>query len=397
MRYGLVLVLAACGSSPHSTPDAAHAPDAPPDTPAVGPNVVTVTIVGAPTPDLIAYRDGSGPWQTPAAAGTSMYTLHVTDDYRVLAVCVDPMLGPDVEMIAQTFSGDGAQATIFCGIAPSTTPTFVAVTGTMNQAGQITLGDSAMSTTAPWNFNLSVATGMHDLIAISTANKIEVQRGIAVSQAMQLPTVDLTNAASLLTTTPTLAGVGGSETVITETLFLTANEFVTIDRAMGATAHYVPASLVQSADFHRVHTTASAAMASHEVSYAPPAPATLTLLPNLTGTTFGANGSDAEVTLGTLPAYELLELAVSATNTNAFELIDATQSWVAKTGATKLALETDAPGFQAAWRVDLTMAHVTSLEAFHSAAGVNYFETISDVVNFAPPPRLRAHRMRSMR
>src|SRR5262249_39329960 len=82
-----LIVLAACPGPKHDDkPDGPPPP--PPDEVLPGANVVTVNL--GVTPDLIAYRDGAGAWQTPVASSTGVYTLNVTDAYTLVAVCSDP-------------------------------------------------------------------------------------------------------------------------------------------------------------------------------------------------------------------------------------------------------------------------------------------------------------------
>ncbi len=387
-----VLALAACSSHHDAQPPDAHPPDAAPDSPAVG-NVVTIDLGGV-TPDLIAYRDGTAAWQTPTASAAGVYPIHVTDAYTVLAVCVDPTYGSDVELISQTFSGEGASALLGCGFGPPPPlpPPNEAVTGQMLQAGQIVLGDSASSTTAPWTYDLQVPMGNHDLIAVGTDNKIELMHGIAVNGPMTL-NVDLANGAALIPVNETVNGTVSGETVSAHTLLLTENEYIDFDQADGTNGFVIPTALLAASDVQRFRVTATTATTDRWVSITPPGPATVTLLPQLTGVTFGAAGGDLEVTFGTLPAIDAVNASVYSTAGNASENLTVSSSFLAKTGTQHLVIDTSAPGFQPSWRVDLLQGHSSGFSAYRTDAPV-FLETdvSSDASSLTSSRRERARR-----
>ena len=371
------IVLAACTHHNPGTPDApGKTPDALPDAPALGPNVVMLD-TGGVTPDLIVYRDYNGPWLTPAAGSTGIYTLHVIDAYQVLAVCVDPMAGPDVEVVAQTFSGDGASAGLFCGFRASQQPMNEAVSGQMMQPGQIVLGDTAMGTTSPWMFNLQVPMGMHDLIAISTANKVELMHGITVDAPMTLPTVNLATAPPLVSVNNTVIGTLPGETLRAHSVLWTANEILSFGEAAGTTTLYVPTNLLATTDSQRVRVTATTATSARMASVRPPGPTTFALLPLPSGLTFGSANGDLEVTFGTLPTVDAIYIDAYGTATGT-EYYTMSASFIAKTGATQIAFDTDIPDFKPQWRVDLNRPHYSDFGAYAlDAQGVFLQSSIS--------------------
>lgn len=387
-----LLALAACSSHHDAQSPDARSPDAAPDSPGVG-NVVTIDLGGV-TPDLIAYRDGTGAWQTPTASGVGTYPIHVTDAYTVLAVCVDPTYGPDVESISQTFSGEGPSASMGCGFGPPPPlpPPTEAVMGQMLEAGQIVLGDSASSTTAPWTYDLQVPMGNHDLIAIGTDNKIELMHGLAVNAPMTL-NVDLANGAALIPVDETVNGTLPAELVATHTLLVTENEFIDFDQADGTNGFVIPTALLAPSDEQRFRVSATTATTDRWVSITPPGPATVTLLPPLTGVTFGAAGGDLEVTFGALPEIDAVNAYVYSTTSNLGENLTVSASFLAKTGTQHLVIDTSAPGFQPSWRVDLTQGPSSGFSAYLTDAPV-FLETD---VNSASTLTSRRERARSRR
>lgn len=371
-----IAVLAACGHDNNAgSPDAAPHGDTGPaiDAPVPpGPNLVTFTLYG--DPDLIVYRDGHGPWLVPtAAAQDGDYELHVTDDYQVVVVCSSSGLtgNIDAEQRNATF-GDGDAPYMFCTSGDGTSsPPSVAITGQMLQAGRVTMGDTDQGTTAPWTFNLAVTTGTHDLIAVGPT-KMLIRRDLAVTAATTVPAVDVDTAGSP-TTISTLAvtGAAAGDTVTTMVDLFTGNEFATLSSTTNNSATFPPASLVLNTDF--VELAVRAENAAHTqfrstYAYGAPLPSSLALMPVLTGASFTATTPIA-VQWGTLPAYDTVTFEAFGGTSNSFIIhaVTATNAWLAKAGASSLAFETAAKGFDPAWAIDPAQAYAF-FEVTHNGA-----------------------------
>src|ERR1700733_1545420 len=107
----MIFTIAACHNGSSASPDALEIlHDASPDAVIPGPNLVTVDTNEAPT--FVAYRDGKGPWLTPAATSDTEYELHVTNDYQWLIVCANGS-SFDAELTNATFA-DGSSGFGFC-------------------------------------------------------------------------------------------------------------------------------------------------------------------------------------------------------------------------------------------------------------------------------------------
>jgi hypothetical protein len=237
--------------------------------------------------------------------------------------------------------------------------------------------------------------GTHDLIAISTANKVEIMRGIAVNAPMMNMNVDLANAASLVPVHNTVNGTVAGETVKSYSLFSTANEFVQFGQATGTTGLYIPTNLLVTGDYQRVRVSASTATTNRWASVTPPGATTFTLLPQLSNVSFGSANGDLEVTFGTLPMAEAIYIFAYGMSTG-YENYSVSPSYIAKTGATKLAFDTDVPGFQPAWRVDLTLPHTSDFGIdTRDAAGVFLSSSVTSGTSVAPArfAQLRDRRM----
>jgi hypothetical protein len=384
----LALALAACGSSHHVTPDSAPAPDAPPDSLTTGPNVVKLVYAG--TPDLFVYRDGSGPWLEPDPPDAmGRYTLHVTDAYQVIAVCSPTSLvgSFDAAQLNAT-AGDGDQV-LFCEVGGSgPQPTTVAVTGTMKQAGTVSMSDSKSSTTAPWSFQLNVDPGAHDLVAFGDG-KLLLRRDQTITAATAVPTIDVDHdGAAMGAATLTVTGTMPGDIVQTDLDWYTAHDHATVSSTANLAVALPPASLVQSSDLVQLSvqdTSASAIAFRNVVVTGFDAAQTSLALPDvLSGISYTTPNNHLTMSWGTLPKYTSVAMSVLAGSHTIVQSqrVTATQSWIAATHATSLTFDTSAPRYNAGWNIDPTQpsfriagvsdqeAHVLSMSEVGELSGV---------------------------
>jgi len=378
-RLGITVTLAAgCHSSSHHQQPDSHPPqiDAAPDSPPE--NVVTVTNSFGEMPIFIAYRNGSGPWQTidPTSA---TWELHVDDVYTLVAVCGDATNGFDVAFQGQTFSADGPTVDLPC-FGFGSAGTTVDVTGTMAQPGRVAMGfvfDT--NTTANWAFTLPVVTGMHDLVANSDT-RVLIRRGLDIEAAMAVPKVDVNTAGTPFTSVPITTGaLDADETLSTRVTWFTANDFALFDSVPGTTAKVVPDALLVGTDIHRLRAAASSATTFRSASerYATGGSTAFALPPRLTNVTLTA---DHATWTGTLPPGSAEFYTESATNTSFVDAhISATPSWLGT--QTTFAIDyTGITGFQPEWKVDFATADFSDLD-ISSAVGT---QSQFDEVFFAP-------------
>jgi hypothetical protein len=328
--------------------------DAPPQQ--GGPNDVTLQLFS--DPDLIVYRDGSGPWIVPTASGQGVYDLHVTDAYQVVVTCSSTGVAgnEDSEQLNATF-GDGAHQYMFCDASSTgTAPTTFAVTGTMAQAGTVIVGGvSKKSSTAAWSFSLAVPMGTHDAVAFDAA-KMQITRDVDVSAAVALPAIDVAaNGTAYTNATLALTGLGTGDTTQTQSVLYTANDYVELSQTTNTTAVLAPDALLGQNDFTELDTnvTNMAAGTFRGASSYDNTTATFTLPAVLTGVTFG---TAAPVTAhwATLPATTNVYLAAESLTATTFtaQRVTVTQSWISETNATSVTFASDAPGYDAGWNVD---------------------------------------------
>jgi hypothetical protein len=378
MRKMALVLLAACGGGSDNNhmvvlePDAA--PDVAIDAPPRQPVAVEFDVYG--TPAFIAYRDGSGAWQTPTDDGQGAYTLMVTDDYQVVVTCTTTGQYQST-LFSQTV--DDGQQYAFCSDSPDTQTT-VAVTGTMQQAGQVFMEDEAESATANWNVALDVSPRTHDLIAVDTGHHMLIRRGLSITGATTLDPIDLTAADAMTPITLTLNGLAGGEMMFNAIELLTANDFAEFQSS--TTSLYAPpSSLLGGSDYEFLIAEAySGTQYRYAETQFSGTETTFTLPDPVTGITFGKG----KATWTTFPAmYDGAQLTLDQDNgTQVVEqVVQASRRWIDKTQATALEFDVQPPGYDAAWNVDTGTGYSRQFSASYQQGntgyGVGMFDTVT--------------------
>jgi hypothetical protein len=351
--------------------------DDPPGPPA------TITVSTARTPELIAFRDGTGAdWQVPAATTPGTYEFVVHGPYVVTVVC-DGGARIGTEQLALT-PDDERELDMPCG---QWGPGPLAVTGTMVQPGAVALGTrSTMSSTPSWQVKLTTTSGPHDLIATSS-DRIAIRRDQVFAADVTNLAIDLAQEGAALVPVAFTA----PNTTATEELY-TLVELETATTSSGRVyfgaapaARVAPTAILREAD--RQATSLSAAERgsdSHRFtkrSYRVGDPTAFTLPEPLAGQLQSAAGK-VVATWSALPAHDRLVLSAFGATVNdpaRYHELEISQRFLAATGDTRAALETDLPGYLPAWRVDLGKQHLLSVAAYHSEAGEDRGSVISRV------------------
>jgi hypothetical protein len=340
----ILVLLVACDGSSHPDdidpqPDASPQPDSPPR----AMNVVSVETFGE-APLLVMYRDGTGPWQKPVDTGQSL-ELIVHDRYELVAVCGDAVNGFDTGIEASTFDESGGSTSLPCfGSFDDGGQTIVA-SGTMTQPGTVAMGfDSDTSTTANWTFQLDVAPGLQDLVALGSGRML-IRRDLNLAAALTLPGIDVVaDGAALQSVRLQLTGALIDDVVSTRITLLTGNGFFSLDSVPGTTAKVAPESLLVATDRQFLSIDAAAGPISRHafMRYTDVSPTTIPLLPRLANIVFGPS----RVTWSTVPDGDV-EL-FTASGSIALHAT-ATKGWLGT--STELVMDTtEVPGFLPEWR-----------------------------------------------
>ena len=328
----------------------------------------------------------------PPEAAVGEFDLQVTNDYQVVVACNTPQ-GSDVTLFDRTFA-DGTILFAFCDAASLSQPTTTAITGTMAQPGQVFMGDSANSTTAPWSFTLNETLAMHDLIAIGTNNRMLIRRGIAVVGPTSVANIDVVADGTTMTAVPlTINGMQSGETLSTDFDLLLTNDFAFLTGS-STTVQTPPASLLQTNDFELldlVLTTSTTSRSANTVFGG--TESVFTLMPILTGVSFAMSGGVLAASYGTLPTHDGLRLDLFDGGGKVEQAVDATQTWLDATGSTKLAFDAIPPALDPTLLVDLTMPHAGFFDVSDNSTSIGYSSGVSEVVNGPVAPERAAHRL----
>jgi hypothetical protein len=278
----------------------------------------------------------------------------------------------------------------FCSNGGDGPPQFVAVTGQMQQPGQISIGAAvAKGTTSPWTFDLMVDVGTHDVAAYGETTAL-LHRNVEVSGNATLPAIDLAQGGAAYSLTPLVLANGMTdETIETVAEVFTGNDIVSYRHA-GTTLYELPGSLLTMNDFQFNSLEANTANTSRTIRV-DGGSSTLTLMPRLSGITFTDDGASwSELPDSTA---EIRVFASAATNAS---LLEVTGGYLA--GATEVSASIDAPGYDDAWRLSGQRGRLF-VAADDEASDTSYTDgsTATARVQLAAASRRRMDRVKHVR
>ncbi|HWO23951.1 MAG TPA: hypothetical protein VNO30_34650 [Kofleriaceae bacterium] len=342
-----------------------------------------ITVSTTRTPELIAFRDGpDADWHVPAATAPGTYELEVHGPYVVTVVCDDGRR-VGTRQIART-PDDERELAMPCGQA-LTNP--VTVTGTMVQPGAVALGrQQAMSSSPGWQIRLTTtaAPAPHDLIATS-GDRIAIRRDQVFATDTADLAIDLTQeGAALERVAFTAPDAGAAEDVHVLVELETATTLAgMVYSGAPAGAKVAPAAVLRETDRQRVSLFAVAGDAYRFTGRLHRAGApTAFALPAPLAAELGSAGGAVTASWRALPAHDRLVLSAfggTATSPSRYHELEESQRFLAATGETEAALESDLPGYLPAWRADLGQEHLISVAAYGREAEEDRGSVISKI------------------
>lgn len=339
-RWCALSCVVAC-NNPSSVPV-----DSPPDTPVEDPpveQIVFVELFGS-SPVFVRYRTGGGEWREPVDTGDG-YEMTVVDDYELVAACATDVAA-DVGFIAGTVD-EGLSTYIPCYPPFSDAATTAAVTGTMKQPGRVFLNREASGETPNWTFDLELSIGTKDLIALDDT-RVAVRRDLEVLGPTTIAQVDLATEGVDLIDTAFSVDASPGEQLASSLWWFTANTGTFISLGSATTLGLPPPSVVGQFDTQYVAFDAfgKASYRSVFIQQFRGAPTSVELLPQLEGVEFNTDGVTWS---GTLPGDDADLYTYGGANSIH---VNASAGWLA--GRHKLAIDTDIPGFNPAWKITST-------------------------------------------
>lgn len=383
----LTVAVTACGngSQPTTPPDAA--PDAPPDAPVPG---EAISIDTSSEPDLIAFRDGAGPWQSLPING-NLYEIEVHGPYLIAVVCDDGQGFTELYQVARTPDDDREQL-FFC-FDPEPFPTGSA-TGRMAQAGSVSLGFSTdRSTTPDWDFSLFADDDTYELAAIA-GDRFAIRRGVTIAGRTAItPPINLAQeGVTLLPGNVSATNATAGENVTAQVSLITENfTFVRFPRGPAPAAKLVPDASLVPLDNQRISVNANEGERSRSVFRFDVREASdnAVVLPEALGdVSLAESAGKITATWDTLPTNDLVDMNVQASSEDFtqfwFHDLDISPAYLAATGATSMTIDVEIPSFDPAWRIDFSKEYFRGLSAFQFLADATTSSTVSQAIN-APP------------
>lgn len=366
---------------------------------------VTVTITSPVAPALVAFRDGfDADWQPATPTSNSTFEVVVHGPYIVAVVCT----GTGSDGVSRTSTAHTAQTPddprqiTGCVATPPTHK----VTGHMVQAGAIQLGEAgARSTVADWNFEIAVPDGTFDLVA-TTDQAVMFRRGVAVKGDLAIaPAIDVASGGTALVPVAFSAPNAAPD----ETLSVSVGLLGPTDPALPArvylgplaTARAVPSAGLLATDTQSASVRAAKGGTALRALRRPfrVGNDTAFVLPPPLGVTWSTDGGLLAVGWSVLPDHDVLSVFAAGTAVGGRMQVDYEVAMSARfltaTAITKFAIDTDIPGFQKAWTIDLaagysrdaTVQQGTELGTLTTS---EVTETVPGVRLDPPPPGGRA-------
>lgn len=319
---------------------------------------VPVTIEANTALQLVLTREGrQGAWRQVQSLGQNRYQARVRGPYTVLTVCM--WGGSPVTFLTSRSLSDPRTVEIHCAF-PDTPLT---VSGSMVQPGRVTVGESFWpSTTSNWTFDIAAAAGTYDIIAAG-ADRVVARRAVEVSGSRTIAPFNMLEEGTLL---------AGSNFSVTNPIagdFVDAVSWMVTPRQRQAQLYrgpltpvrVAPTSFLAAGEHQEVSVRSSsnteAGFLLHSVRrpFRLGDPTAVTLWKPFTafGTAIDASGD----VIGTWSGNEPVDLVTVHAADEAGRYIDheASARYLRETGSKSLTLETDAPGYQDAWRLDPTL------------------------------------------
>lgn len=360
-----------------------------------GPPLITIRSDQAPA--LVAFRDGiDAPWQTATRKTPTTFEAEVHGPYLVTVVCEDPTTGRSRTLQVARTPDDARYLALSCGLtAPGEPPSEQVVTGHMVQAGLVQLGSSrATSDVADWDFQLSASNRSYDLIA-ATAERIAVRRAVEVDGDLVVtPPIDVAaEGTALVGVAFTAPNATPEETLVVSVDLATSRTPVPVHVYVGpaATAKTVRDSALLATDTQRVAVRATHGGALRELrrpflidrdtEYALPEP--------LGGVLWAIEHGQLSTRWTTLPPLDHLEMSARRSADDGTEIathdLDMSPRFLAETGTTHIAIDTELPGYKPAWRIDVTGSYTCELTATHQMVDALATSSVTEAVNVPAP------------
>ncbi len=313
---------------------------------------------------FVRYREGAdGPWLAPTQLKVGTYEAQVSGPYTVMVVCPFGDGHASTVLSSQTLDDEPIVWTQCLFDEPTTT-----LTGAMAQPGRVAVGDfGAVSQQANWSFTLWLYPGTYDVVANST-DRIAIQRNLTVASDRSMPPIDLNAQGAALVPTPvTFTNPLPGDTFRSQTYLRTLRTFAILGNR-DLPAMMVPPSVLAPSDradtsFRAYNFDGNASV----IRFLRRAPSPGAQQPPVTFGSHFTGLSTAPDENGDLRAsWTSLHSDITYFSANDFlgNTLDhaVSASYLDAMGSHSVTLDTQVPGYEPSWRLDLS-AYSSSINA----------------------------------
>jgi hypothetical protein len=317
-------------------------------------------------PMLVAVRQGDGDWQALAVAG-NRYSIEISEPYVVAVACNDVAGLIDSYQFARTPDDEPLLEAPCTGEAPALPG---AASATLLSPGRATIGFNSINLAEPNGaFELPAANGPGELV-ISSPERVAIRR-VQIAGVTELGTIDLAQEGAARIPAGIIVANGDPEALSLgfARLFTEHDTSVSLGSGEVAALTLIPDSVLGAADRQRVtvsqfatdDTTRSVTRSAIRET----TDRTFTLPDPLAGASLAETAGTISATWNELPDHDSLDLAIdqfTETEVFFFHNLNISKAFAAEVGT--IDLDLDIPGFQAAWKIDVTKEYNRDLSAF---------------------------------
>ena len=372
---GACALLASCGDSSHDDPDGT------PDASDSSAQTITIRFKSSAALALIAFRDGpAGAWRTPiAAAESGSYQFVVHGPYTVVDVCTYP--GAAVTLALSRTPDDPHDLNMSCSSGDPVPLSHV--TGSMGVSGFVSVGPRSALARFDGAFEVQVADGIYDVIArdaspISFMDRVAIRRNVVIAgDTMVTPAIDVAAEGIAMTyAEPRVTGLAAGETLAMTGVLHTPTAMTNVTYPSCPCVHVLPDAALGPGDTQSIEIVASTNTATKFTQrkitrrYVEGTSVVFVLPPALP-VQYTTSAGLPIATWSNLPPFDRLQFSIGQTVLNnaglaVMHTVDLSPSYVAAIGATSVAFDTNLPGYDPAWRTDITLSWGRSAQLRHS-------------------------------
>jgi hypothetical protein len=373
------------------------------DEPSTGAGPGTIIAISTVTPPaLVAFREApDGDWQTAAMKTPTTFEAEVHGPYVVTIVCQEVTRGLfSTFQLAQTLDDERALAQS-CDYTP---PVRHPVDGVMVQGGRLQLGDAVRASSTPsWSFDLSVLSGTHDLLAMTT-DRIALRHAVAITGATTVtPPIDVVQEGALFAdVTFTATNAAPAETLAASVHLDRPITPLGVYRGPIAPAKVAPDSVLVATDAQTVsiQATDGAAFRALRRPFRVGGNTMYTLPAPVTGAQWEIARGNLAASWSSIPEFDVFTVDASgASDATKFQnhYLSLSPRFVAATGLTRASIDTDIPGYKPEWKVNFARPYYRRMSLQRVVSGEILTSSVSEQTTAATalaspaPPHPLAH------